>query len=403
MSEDLAEARDNTVLVQEPEDLGPVENGRHQLESMTAYEFDGFISSPNGIELQDFNPLVGLHGGIDGFIHTGGGTAIYGREANYFQRDMLVSAPGGQVLDLQGTGDEEVLVESTSAADPAGMGDAADLGVIDGMRVPTFKGCNFEDFEAGLTFTGISEKIFFSECPFRSVDSAGVTILDFDANFETEVVDITDCYVKNVQADTEVVRVDQNATLTEIFQYRGVTHEQSVTEDNILTGAAGVDEVGYRVRDSFPLRDSKAVGDFTLDSSTTVTINTQAADKTDAAAYSKVTGATTGVAERKFTLANTALTYIGLRDRISELDAGVSVGTGNTDTIAVAWFVNGNIIQSTATRLQMSQQGGSIAKFLSSTGVDVETETNDEFDIRIANLDSTTDVNVGELNVSIST
>jgi hypothetical protein len=392
-------------VVRSADDLPDANGGVRQLEAGTTYLFADFVTDPATLELAPSpgSPLIGWHGGQSGYIHTGGGTVIQGTDAPVFMRNASFSGPGATMFDLTATTGVEVLVESCSFADPANLGNLASLGTIDGYRVPSFKGCNFEDFNAGLTFTGTSDKIFLSECPLRTVTASGVTILEFDADFETEVVDITDCYVKDVQSDTEVIRVDPGATITEIFQYRGVTHEETVSAANILTGAASVAGRDYRVTDSFPLENSKGYIDYTLGTEATTTINTQAGSKTDTAAYERVAGNTTELTSARFDHADNLVTYRGKRARILELTATLSMGTGTSDTVAAAWFQNGSIVPGTPTRVQMNQQGGGVAKSLTITGIESNAATGDEFDVRVANLGSTTDIDVGELTAKLTT
>lgn len=385
------------------DDLPAPTNGTHTLTDNTAYHFFGFVTSPYGIELGTATPLIGRHGSIDGFIHTGTNTAFVGENAGVFMRDLYGHAPGGTMFDLSGDQSTEMLVESCAFSDAAGIGQIASLGTIDGLRVPTFKGVNFEDFASGFTLTGTPDKIFFEGCPLRGVTAPGVTILQFDANLTVDIVDMPNNYVKSVQSDTEVINVDPGATITEIFQYRGNTHDSSVVESNILTGAAAVDTVGFRVSDSYPLPNTKAFIDYTLDADTTVTIATQAASKTDAGAYERVTGTTTERGLGKFSHADNLATYIGRRDRIAELQAVLSLGTGTNDVVAAAWFQNGTLVPGSATRIQMSQQGGGVAKPLIASGIAQDMEQNDEFDVRVANLGSTSSINVGELTAKITT
>lgn len=392
----------NVELISSSDDLPDVENGRHQLETQTAYKFSGFVSSQYGLELANSSPLLGTHGGIDGFIHTGGGTAIYGRDSHYFSADMYVHAPGGTIYDLQATQSEEMLVESVSMNDAAGLGEIGNLGTIDGFRVPSFKGCNFGDFKAGLTLTGTPNKIFFEASPFRGVTESGVTMFEYDANFDGDVVDYTDNYVKQVQSDTEVIRVDASATINDVFQYRGTTHGQSVTEDNILVGAAGSDVVGYRVSDAYPIADSVAVANYFLDSaSTVVSITTQATSKTDESAYVTIPGTTSSNASARFTLGDNEATYDGKKTTLTHLQAVTSLGTSSGDRVSIAWFADGSLVAGTATRVLTSGTGNAVGKSVSSIGVDMEATSGTTYDARVANLDSTTDVDVGELNASL--
>lgn len=390
-------------IISEVGDLPDPSGGTHSLEAMTPYLFDGFITSDAGLELGSLTPIIGYHGGSSGFIHTGGNTALVGEDVPYFSHDVSVSAPGGTLFDLSSANKDEMLVESVSYADFLGMGDFASLGTIEGYRVPSFKGCNFENFAEGLTFTGSPDKVFFSECPLRSVTDSGVRIISLDANFETDIFDVVDCYVKGVQSDTEVIYVDPSATISEAFQYRGTTHDPSVTASNILTGTADVDEPGYRITDSPPLTNSKSFISYSLDSDVTANITTQASSATDGSAYVRIPGSTTVRASARFDHTDNSAEFVGDRSRFSLLAATTSLGTGTSDVVSVAWFVNGSIIESSAVRIQMNQQGGGVSKSLTALGVDGNLESGDTFDVRVANLGSTSDIDVGELNAQIST
>jgi hypothetical protein len=270
--------------------------------------------------------------------------------------------------------------------------------------VPTWKSCNFERFDDGLTFTGDMDKVFVESSPMRTVTDTGARIFEFDAGLNVDIVDMANNYVKDVQPDTEVIYVDPGATIGSVFQYRGVTHDPTTTQENILAGAAAVDAVDFRVSDSFPLTNSKAFGDYTLVDPATTTITTQATDKTDADAYVTVNGGTSaGVLARFESNADNELTYTGKRDRVGELTAVLSAGTGTSDVIAAAWFVNDTLVPGTPTRVRMNQQGGGIAKTLVSSGINGGIDTGDTFDVRVANLGSTADIDVGELSGKIAT
>jgi len=379
-------------------DLPEPTNGTHTLDARTAYIFNGFVTSQNGLDISNGPALLGRHGSMDGFIHTGQQTAITGTNGGFFARDLYLHAPLGQMFDLTATTSEEMLVESISMSDAAGLGNIANLGTIDGFRVPTFKGCNFEDFDAGLTFTGTPEKVHIIDSPLRGVTASGVTILEFDANLSTNIVDLPKNYVKDVQSDTEVIRVDPNATVSEIFQYTGNTHDASVTKSNILTGAAGTDVVGYRVKNSFPITDSVAIGNYSLDSNSTATISTQATDKNDGDAYVTIPGATTSELNIRWTIGDNEATYNGKKDTQTQLTATLSLGTGGGDTVATAWFRNGSIVSGTPTRTATQGTGNAVGQSTSSVGICPDCTTDDTYDIRVANLDSTGDIDVGEMN-----
>jgi len=384
------------TLVDEANDLPAPENGVHQLDGQTTYFFTNFVASPYSLD-PNGSPLIGYHGATSGFIHTGGQTAITS-SSGLFMRNVYVHAPFGQVFDIVADQSTEMLVESCVFSDAAGIGQILDLGTFDGMRVPTFKGCNFEDFAGGLTFTGSPDSVFVSNSPMRGVTASGVTILEFDAGLDVGIVDLPDNYVKDVQSDTEVVNVDPNATVREIFQYVKNTHDASVTQSNILTGAAGTDVVGYRVKNSFPIVDSVAIGNYSLDNDSTVSITSQATDKDDAAAYVTVPGTTTSEVSARFDMGNNAATYRGKKDTQTELSANLTLDTKNGDLIAVAWFNDGSIVPGTATRFVTQGSGFSVGTPTSSLGVLPNCTTGTTYDIRVANLDSTDDIDVGELN-----
>lgn len=389
-------------VISEADDLPDPSGGTHPLEPMTAYLFDSFITSDFGLELAPGAALMGYHGGVSGFIHTGGNTALVGTDADHLMRDMYVHAPGGTLYDLTATQDQEMLVESCSFSDAIGMGDMASLGTVSGFRAPSWKGVNFENFQTGLTLDGTPDKIFFEGCPMRGISAAGVTILTFADTLDVDIVDMSNNYVKGVQADTEVVRAGAGATPNDIFQYRGTTHDSAVTLSNILNGEAGDDVVGYRVRDSYPLPDSRVAASYTLDSVTTTTINTQAASKLDGAAYERVAGTTTAENGDRVNQTDNSIEYIGRRVRYIEVSAVLSVGTGNDNELAAAWFRNGNLIPGSTISLTMNGQAGGIDKQLTTVGIVEDFTTGDTVDVRVANLDSTTDITVADLNTQLS-
>jgi len=389
-------------LISDSKDLPFDSNSNeHILKDDTVYKFDGFITSPYPIRLGNSTPLIGNHGATDGFIHTGMSTAIKGNGSGFFARDMYLHAPGGTVFDLTGTTSEEMLVESISISDAAGLGNIANLGTIDGFRVPSIKGCNFGNFDAGLLFTGTSEKIFISSSPFRGVTESGVTILDFDAGCTVGIVDLPNNYVKSVQSDTEVVRVDPSATVDDVFQYRGNTHDSSVTISNILTGAAGTEQIGYLVEGSFRLSDSTVAANYSLNSSSTTTITEQASSKTDESAYVKITGPTTTVIDERFTTGDNSVTYEGKKDTEMQLTANLAIGgdaAGNGDIVSAAWFKNGSIVAGTPTRVDTPGRGNQVAVALTVVGIDPDASTDDSYEVRIANLDSVSNIDVGEFD-----
>lgn len=383
----------NRVVVQSADDLPSPVGGRHPLADNTVYDFFGIVTSPHGLELGQNTPIVGRHGSTDGFIHTGGSAALYSRDRPFFAESLYVHAPGGTLFDLVDTAGSEMLVESVSFADAAELGRIASLGTISGFRVPSFKGCNFEDFDGGLTFTGNPDKVFFSESPFRSVTESGVTILTFDASFDCAIVDITTCYVKYVQPDTVVIDVDGSATISEVFQYTGTTHDATVTPSNILTGAAGVGVVGYRVRDCYPLSDSAVVGELAADGS--ITASTGAAGQDT---YTVLDDGATSLgqeAERVSQQSDGVLVYDGKKDVKVHVTASLTVVTGG-DTVAAAISKNGTV---QATSEMETQSAAGVPVPLSLSSIEVLT-TGDTIAVQVKNVDAASDFTVDSYHLS---
>lgn len=383
---------ENVVHVSEARDLPSPEGGTRTLNN-EVYYFHGFITDPNTLDLSNSPILIGSHGGADGFIHTGGGTCLTGTDGAFFARDLTFDAPGGTMFDLSGDTTTEVLVESCSFSDPPNLGNIADLGTIDGFRVPSFKGCNFEDFDAGVTFTGQSDKVFISESPLRGVTAAGVTILEFDANCDTDIVDITDSYVKGVQSDTQVVHVDASATIADVFQYRGTTHDNTVTESNILTGAAGVEEVGYRIDGAYPLSDSGVIGELSLDSPTETTISTQDT-------YTAVSGTTSlgNETERVSQVSDGVLQYDGKKDVKVHITTSCTLEGASNETYAVAVAKNGTVEPTSEARIEGT---GNTPAFIGPSSVE-DLTNGDTISLQVKNIDGTGNITFDLYNLNFS-
>jgi hypothetical protein len=364
------------------------DNGEIHLTDDRAYAFHDFIMSSDTLVLGDRTPILGTHGSMAGFIHTDGGTAIKATDDPVFLRNLYIHALGGTAFDFSADDTTEILVESVSLSDAAALGNMSDIGTVDGYRVPSFKGCNFEDFDSGFTFTGTSKKIFFSECPFRGVTADSVTVLEFDADCDTDIVDITDCYMKGLQSDTKVV--DVAGTINEIFQYRGTTHNSGVTKDNILNGSVGTEAVGTRVSDCFPLGDSDVSGSVSLDSSTTVT---------DSGSSATEIGGTTTLrnAERTDSPNAGELRYIGKDDRTADVTAVVSVSGSNTE-FQIAIALNGTVQSRTTAKGFLPNNSNAVTV---TTGGNFDLTENDVLTATVENTGGNTDLTAEELNLYI--
>lgn len=390
----------NTRIVSQPSDL-PYDStaGEHILEDNTVYRFDGFVSSSNPIRLGNNTPLIGNHAGTDGFIHTGGSDAIRGNNKNVLMRNLYCHAPGGTIFNVNGDVSKDLLIESASFSDAAGIGNIADLGTIGGFRVPTFKGNNFESFDSGMTFSDnggndLPDKVFVSACPFRNVSASGVTCLTFGTEIGIGIVDIGDCYFKEFQSDTEIARVETGATPTQVFQYRGNTHDSTVTKDNILTGEAGSNVVGYSVQNSAPLPNSSAVAEVSNTDSVTTTISTTGNWKRLANGITL-----SGASERFSTTATTGqFEYVGRIQRKGTASASLTVTGGNGTSYSLAFAVNGSVRPETTNTF--TAQGTNSPVNVALSGV-ASIQKNDTLSLFVRNNDDTNDFTADSFNISV--
>lgn len=385
----------NLQLVRSADDLPDASGGVRSLEGGRAYLFTDFVSDPATLELGDpATPLLGWHGSMSGYIHTGGTTAVQGVDKDFMMRDMYLHAPGGQAFDLQGDQSTEMLVESHSTSDAAGVANVSSLGVIDGFRVPTFKGCNFEEFDSGFEFDGTPDKIFFSECPFRNVTAAGVAAITLRDTLDVDIVDLPGNYGKDWQADTEFVNTQAGGEPSDVLQLRGTTFDGSVTRDNILTGNLDEDSAGVNVESCWPLPDSEPALTYSLDSSGTVTINSQSTPvKIDLATSTPGTG----ILSRFSHSGQNRGTYDGRRTRKFRAHATVSVSGSNT-TVAVYFAKNGSVLQRSSVDITTASAGQPRNVTLVTR---VEMQQNDYLEVWLSNEGGTGDLEVSTLEVTV--
>lgn len=378
-------------------DLPAPTNGRHTLQDNTVYRFYGFVTSPYGIELGNATPLVGRHGAADGFIHTGTNTALVGTDAGFFARDLYFHAPGGTMFGLSANASTEMLVESCSFSDAAGIGQIGSLGTISGYRVPSFKGCNFEEFAGGITFDGSPRKIFFEGCPFRNITASGVTIVTLASTLDTEIAKLsTDCYVKDVVADTEVLRTEPGGEPGEYLKIINVdVLDPDLQRSNILTGALSGESVGVIVTDSYPLANSKVTADLDLDAATTVTGSGAGPARV---AGANITSTTTLMnAERTSKPTEGVIRYGGKPDQKLTVHTNMSVSGANTE-FAVYLGKNGSVIP-------RSRSLGFLANSSSPTGTvslaEIELTTGDTVSAYLENTGGTKDLTAETMGLTL--
>lgn len=178
----------------------------------------------------------------------------------------------------------------------------------------------------------------------------------------------------------------ESGSPSETFQYRGNTHDASITKSNILNGAAGLDKVRYNVNDSPPLRDSGVSIQWSLDNTNTTTINT-------VGTFEKVQGAgTTSDSERmQETATDGEFEYVGGNDIRAQLEANISFTGANGDEYAFAFTQNGTIQSNTSITVEAGGQNA--PKNVSVSGLETVSNGN-TFAVYVANEDNTNDVTV---------
>jgi hypothetical protein len=377
---------DNIVHVTETNDLPSPSNGTHTLEDSTVYHFAGFVTSDAGLEMGNVTPIRGSHASTDGFIHTGGSDAIVSNGEPYFQDSMTVHAPGGTIYNLSADNTTEMMVKDSAFSDAAGLGNIADLGVIDGFRVPSWVKCNFEDFDAGLVFDGTPDKIFIEASPIRGITASGVTVFTLAGTSSVAIVDFVNNYVKDVQSDTELWRVEDGGEPSEVFQYRGTTHDTSITKDNMLVGPNTSPTVEpYWVSDSYPLRDSSVVGELALDAGQTHTVTIDSVDTWYEVGGQTVTG---NESERVSQVGNGTIEYVGSRDVNVHITVSASFSGGNGDLYQIALAKNGTVEDTSTMEFTASGTNSPISASISAIE---DLDPNDEVSIQVKNTSTTND------------
>lgn len=377
----LADA--NLVYVTSSDDLPAATNGTHTLDNHV-YLFNGFVTSQYGLDISNSPVLAGRHASADGFIHTGGQTALVGTNGGYFQTKLYVHAPGGTIYNLSGDQTTEMLVTDSAFSDAAGIANIASLGTIDGFRVPTWKNCNFEDFDGGLVFDGTPDKIFVAQSPFRNVTASGVDILTLAGTSDVSLVDFTDNYIKSVQSDTVVWRVESGAEPSEVFQYRGTLHDTSFARGNAIVGPNASPSVEpFWVSQSHPVRDSSVTGELFLTAEKTVTISTQ--DQ-----WYEVNGSTQSgnEAERTQQANNGTVEYLGEKDVNVQVTVSTSFTGANGDTYEIAISKNGTVELASTMEVEA---GGQNSPVNPSTGAIEDLQTGDTISLKVRNRDGTND------------
>jgi hypothetical protein len=319
------DTRRDLVIVRSADDLPAPSGGVHQLANNTYYEFEGTVTLANSLRYGTNSFVAGRHWGADVLVYTGAGAALVAENVAFNLRFMTVVAPNGAALDLSAGSSTEFL------AFLAAFVGCASLGTIAGYRVPSLKSLAFDSYGAGLVFTGTSEKVLIDGCPFRD-GAENSTAIHFDDDFETGAVDITGNYFKDTSATEMAVSVDAGAVISGFALFRGNLLEGGI---EALSGF-GPSSLGWDFAGNSGVRDSRIVGELTMDENATATALTQNV-------WTKVAGATDGgILERFEADTDNRLTYIGPRPiEVMVTAVGTILGSANGQLIEKAIYRNG--------------------------------------------------------------
>lgn len=364
-------------MVSKQSDLPDVESGFHQLEDGTTYFIDGQVTSEYGIEHNGSSMLRGLDFRNDQFVYTGTGVAHRTRGDEFFYRDLTTVAPSGTMFDLDGQDNAEAeddKVEMLVLDSAFQM--SADLGTIEGYKVPSFKGVSFDQWDEGITFTGSPNKVLLSGCPFRTPDSGATQAVLFDSSFTTDFIDISGGFFKRFGGTVDAINF--NGTLNK----SGIIAANLFEDDTINDILVNFDKtsVGWQVSNNSGLQDSRVAGIYTKDGSSATDLGG------NADTYTKITGATTaqGTPERLSHTSPNTFTYTGKDSVTVSVTVSITLD-GAADNFNAAVFKN----QSAVPGGDMTWQGSGVAVPVNAVVLsEVDLTTGDEIEIYIKNEDS---------------
>lgn len=384
---------DGVEIIDHANDLPAPTNGTRQLEDETLYLFTSIVEDEYGVTLGNNSMLSGFWASIGGYVHVGPGPAITANGVPVFIDRMFLYAPGGQILDVQASDTTEFYMNKCALSNPAPgqLPNIQYLGTVDGFRVPTFEGCNFEWFNQGLKFDGLSRKIVTKFCPFRNVPD-GTICLEILGNATTEFIKVTGGYFKDFGGpNAEVLRVDDTSFPEKVIKYTNNDHDDSVQRSSILNGSAGRDVVGVIVVASFPLADSNVFGSIAWDGSQQVTGS--------GAGPTEINVPTTpfGTNERVSSPRGGVIRYEGIPQLNARPDAVVTV-TGVNDTVALRIAVNGVPLARPPVTVT---QPSTAARSTVTVPANVRLSPQDDISVFIENQSGTTDVTIESFTLNV--
>ena len=283
-------------------------------------------------------------------------------------REMNVVAPLGECFKLEGTLDHQLNMFFVGML-------GAKAGTIKGFNVQSAKQCYINSAD-GLTFDGVTRKIFVADSPFYGITS-GNSAMTFASTLESDVADIVTSFFKFDNA-------------TGITAEAGYTIGEGKVRGSLVVGTGVVPLVGlvpsdinWTMTDNSGIADSRIVGGLYLDTSaetTITTINTPV----------KVAGTTLGLALNERLVATTnRLTYTGLIPTIGLFTGSFAVSTGNNTNLTFYLAKNGVVLPESAGQVRVGTGGDERNGTISCL---VDMVTDDYVEIWVENNDGTSNL-----------
>lgn len=260
-------------------------------------------------------------------------------DSSVIVREINLVAPVGSCIDLSGPIDQQLNLFFVGMI-------GATAGTITGFDVQSVKQCYIQCAN-GITNTGTTNKVFYSETPFYAITGSAITL---GSGLVASVADIVTSFFK-FDAPGVGLTAEAGYTVTDGV-FRGSLIDGTATPLSGLTPA----DTNWSMDQNTGVRDSVIAGLSSLSSSTTVPIATMGD-------YVQVTGtfSLASVSERfVLTVGTNELEYTGRYPALVEISIPVAVDPANNDRVAFRATVNGaDIAESTVIVEQGAGPGSS--------------------------------------------
>lgn len=381
--------KNNQVVFDDQSQLPPVSGGTITLDQDTGYVVDGTVDISETIEFDGGGTgIYGQNWPTDQLNYTGSGTLFTTNgDTEVFLKQLVVLASTGTVYDVSGTNTDRFICQDTAHV----MCD--DLGTIDGFRVPGFKLCDFTNFTSGIRYTGNPEKIYITTTPFRQASGASGTdsAIYFDPNFQTEFIQIDNSFFKQFNNNSDALNFDPNATLDEFGIVKGC-----IFDDSVQNFTLNFDEttVGWDFIANNGIPTSKEQIQISMtDNATATTISSTNT-------YTKIEGTSSADFQQRFNSpSDNEVQYDGIRPETLRVIVDMTTNASSNDTYVFALFKNDSLVDTSERKIDVGQRSNTINNVSINTYIDFNTD--DNLDVRVKNEDSTSNITVEQMTLTV--